>query len=98
VERCKLLLHLVDVSEAAPQEPVEALQKINRELSLYSPLLSEKPQVVVATKLDVASPERLRQIQRHCQQGGIDFFAISAVRKEGLRELLQHVARRLKAP
>ncbi len=91
VERTRILLHLVDVSQGAPGGPVENLLKINRELALYSPELTRKPQAVVATKTDSADPEKMRELKEYCVRNNIDFFAISAVRKEGVRELLSYL-------
>jgi GTP-binding protein len=96
VERTKLLLHLVDLSN--PQlEPEEAFEKINRELALYSQELTRKPQVVVGTKLDVLTDrKKLERVKRYFEERGYPFFAISAVSGEGLKELLNFVAEKLK--
>jgi GTP-binding protein len=95
VERTKVLLHLVDVSQGSPGDPVDNLLKINRELALYSSGLAEKPQAVVATKADAADPDRLERLRAHCESGRIDFFAVSAVRHEGLGRLLVYISKRL---
>lgn len=95
VERTKILLHLVDVSVTAVGDPVGNLLMINNELSLYSPGLIEKPQSVVATKLDVADQSKLEALREHCLKNGVDFFAVCAVRKEGLEKLIRHILRRL---
>ncbi len=92
VERTKVLLHMVDVSVAAAGDPVENLKKINRELSLYSAELMKKPMAVAATKIDSADPEKLEALKRHCEAAGLDFFAISAVRKTGVAKLLDYLA------
>ncbi len=93
VERTSILLHLVDISDNEEGDPVHILQKINRELELYSPVLIEKPQVVVGTKLDAAvAKERLNKLSRHCKKEGIDFFPISAVTGQGVKKLLSFVA------
>ena len=93
VERTSILLHLVDISDNEEGDPVQILQKIDRELELYSPVLIEKPQVVVGTKLDAAvSKERLNKLSRHCKKEGIDFFPISAVTGQGVKKLLSFVA------
>ncbi|MDA8388021.1 MAG: GTPase ObgE [Nitrospiraceae bacterium] len=92
VERTKLLLHLVDVSVGAAGEPVGNLTKINRELALYSPGLEKKPQAVAATKTDSADPGRLSTLREHCEKKGLDFFALSAVTRAGLDDLLVYLA------
>lgn len=96
VERTRLLLHLVDVSQYSEGDPVGNLLKINAELKLYNPGLALKPQAVVATKKDVADAEKLSAIKAHCEKNGIDFFAVSAVRKEGTDKLIKYLQRRLK--
>ena len=96
VERTSILLHLVDISDNEEGDPVQILQKIDRELELYSPVLIEKPQLVVGTKLDAAvGKERLNKLSRHCTREGIDFFPISAVTGQGVKKLLSFVARKV---
>ncbi len=97
VERTKLLLHLVDVSLMTDGLPSENLKRINRELELYSPELSGKPQIVVATKIDIADKEKLNDIRNYCKIKGLELFEISAVRGDGLRELTLEVAKRLES-
>jgi len=96
VERTKLLLHLVDVSSASGRDAVSDYEVINRELEAYDPRLAERPQFVVATKIDALDePARLESLRERAQQHGRPFFAISAVAGTGVRELLQAVAREL---
>jgi GTP-binding protein len=98
VERTSMLLHLVDISDNGEADPVEILQKINRELELYSPVLLEKPQVVIGTKLDAAvAGERLNSLSRHCRREGVDFFPISAVTGQGVKKMLSFVAEKVEA-
>ncbi|RMG71964.1 MAG: GTPase ObgE [Nitrospirae bacterium] len=96
VERTKLLLHLIDVSAMTEGKPSENLQKINRELELYSRELSRKPQIVVATKIDIADREKLNEIRNYCKIKGLELFEISAVRGDGLKELIIEVVNRLR--
>lgn len=95
VERTRILLHLVDVSVMAAGEPVENLQKINRELALYSDALIEKPQAVAASKIDVKDDGRFDALKKYCASNGIDFFPISAANRTGLRELLAYLAEKV---
>jgi len=53
VERCRLLLHVVDVSGSECREPVEDFEKINEELAKFSPELAQRPQIVVGNKCDL---------------------------------------------
>ncbi|MEO2066266.1 MAG: GTPase ObgE [Desulfurobacteriaceae bacterium] len=96
VERTKLLLHLIDLTnpEMAPEE---AFEKINRELELYSPKLKEKPQIVVGTKIDALTDRsKLERLRKYFEEKGYPFFAVSAVTGEGMQELLNFVASKLK--
>ncbi len=96
VERTKLLLHLVDVSSISGRDPVGDYEIINRELAAYDPRLAERPQIVVATKLDALDePERLERLRERAARDGKEFLEISSATNRGVRELVQIVARRL---
>lgn len=95
VERTSLLLHLVDISVMQAGDPVENFLKINRELGLYSEGLLEKPQVIVATKTDVANEAKLDRLSRYCKDNKLRLFAISSATGEGVGELVAYVAKRL---
>ena len=96
VERTRLLLHLVDVSSLSGREAVGDYEIINKELAAYSSELAERPQFVVATKLDALDePERLESLRRRAREDGREFFEISAVTNRGVRELAQAVGRKL---
>ncbi len=96
VERTKLLLHLIDLTNPE-MEPEEAFEKINRELELYSPKLKEKPQIVVGTKIDALTDRsKLERLKKYFEEKGYPFFAVSAVTGEGMQELLNFVASKLK--
>ncbi len=96
VERTKLLLHLIDLTNPE-MEPEEAFEKINRELELYSPKLKEKPQIVVGTKIDALTDRsKLERLRKYFEEKGYPFFAVSAVTGEGMQELLNFVASKLK--
>jgi GTP-binding protein len=97
VERTSMLLHLVDISEMTEGDPAESLQKINKELELYSPELIGKPQAVAGTKSDVAgNKERLNRLHEYCEAKGMDFFPVSAVTGVGIRRLLAYLSLKLK--
>ncbi len=96
VERTKLLLHLIDLTNPE-MEPEEAFEKINRELELYSPELAKKPQIVVGTKIDALTDRsKVERLKRYFEEKGYPFFAVSAVSGQGMEELLNFVARKLK--
>ncbi len=88
-----MLLHLVDVSEGVEGDPVENFIKINRELRLYSETLSEKPQAVVGTKIDIAgNMDSLLKLSDYCGAEGLKFFALSAATGKGIRKLLSFLS------
>lgn len=90
VERTKVLLHLVDVS--SDRDPVKDYEIINRELANYSQDLAQKPQIVVATKIDaISDPQKIERLREKATEEGRKFYAISAVANQGLKELLEGV-------
>ncbi|MGI9106639.1 MAG: GTPase ObgE [Pyrinomonadaceae bacterium] len=98
VERTKLLLHLVDVSSVSGRDAVGDYEAINRELLAYDPQLAERPQIVVATKIDALDePERLESVRRRAGDDERPFFAISSVTNNGIRELVHAVGQALDA-
>lgn len=93
VERTRLLVHLVDIGPTGPDDPARALVAINRELELYSPNLMEKPQLIAASKMDVADPARLSVLVNHCSANRLRLVQISAVAGSGLSDLIDLMAR-----
>jgi GTP-binding protein len=96
VERTSILLHLVDISEMAEGDPVENYKKINKEMELYSPKLTAKPQAVAATKLDIkGGGEKLDSLADYCKDKQYDFFPICAVTGDGLKDLIHYLAKKI---
>ncbi len=97
IERTTLLLHLVDVSSASGRDPVTDYETVNRELAAYNPALAARPQFVVATKLDaLQEPERLEALRERSREEGKQFYAISSATGNGVRELMEAVAAKLR--
>ncbi len=93
VERTSVLLHLVDISEMAEGDPADNLEKINKELELFSPDLMKKPKAVAGTKLDIKGDgKRLDTLAQYCNDKQYEFFPICSVTGEGLKDLLQFLA------
>jgi GTP-binding protein len=93
VERTKVLVHLVDVSEFSARDPLEDFRIILKELSSFSPDMAAKPMLVVANKVDVTQDAtRIARLKRSAQRRKMPFFSISAVTGQGLDELLSAVA------
>jgi len=96
VERTSILLHLVDISEIAEGDPADNLEKINRELELFSPDLIKKPQAVAGTKLDIKGDgKRLDTLAQYCNDKQYDFFPICAVTGKGVKDLLEYLAKKV---
>jgi len=96
VERTRLLVHLIDTSDMAEMDPVKAYAIITGELAAFSETLTEKPMIVVATKLDATTDRsKLGELQDFCLDNGLEFYAISAAAGEGVKELVRGMANAL---
>ncbi len=96
VERTKVLVHMVDVSEASGRDPVEDFEIVRRELMLFDPSLLHRPQVAAANKVDVlADRSRLDRLRTHVEELAMPLFAISAVTGNGVRPLLEAMWQRI---
>jgi len=97
IDRCRLLVHLVDVSGSEGRDPIEDFDAINAELKEYNPELAERPQIVVGNKSDLLweSRENIDKLREHVEGLGYTFFEMSAASHQGTRELVKECARRL---
>ena len=91
VERCSVLVHLVDLS--ANEDPDVDAEVIARELALYSPLLANKPRIVCGSKLDSLVPGNSEKLRAYAAKNGYPYHEISAVVGDGVRELVRMLAR-----
>ena len=93
IERTRLLVHLVDVSEASGRKPADDFRTVLKELSKFSESLAAKPMFVVATKMDAAQdPKRVESLRRVAKRRGLPFFTISAVTGKGVEALKDAMA------
>jgi GTP-binding protein len=93
VERTRLLVHLIDTSDTNADDPVHSFQVINGELAAFSESLTQKPMIVVATKLDATTDRaRLETLCAYCKKHGFEFHSISAVAGDGVKELVRSIA------
>ncbi|MCL2077893.1 MAG: GTPase ObgE [Oscillospiraceae bacterium] len=95
VERCRLIVHVVDVSGIEGRCPKEDFRKINYELEQFSKELSELPQIVAANKSDIAAEEQIEDFRKFIATEfgeSHPFFVISAATKKGTAELINHIA------
>ncbi|HLN02118.1 MAG TPA: GTPase ObgE [Bryobacteraceae bacterium] len=96
IERTKLLVHLVDVSEASGRDPVEDFETVIRELASFSEDLAKKPMLVVASKMDAAQdPARIESLKRLAEERGLPYLEISSVTGKGLEALKHAIAERV---
>lgn len=96
VERCRLLLHVVDVSGSEGRDPIEDFEKINTELAAFSAELSTRPQIVLANKCDIATEEQVAAFKAYIEGKGLVFRAISAAAHKGTGDLPRVVYSQLK--
>lgn len=91
VERCSVLVHLVDLS--ANEQPEVDAEVIARELAAYSDLLAQKPRIICGSKLDSAVPANSEKLRAYAEKNGFAYHEISAVVGDGVRELVRILAR-----
>ena len=88
IERTRLLVHLVDISDASGRpDPVKDVEVITGELKSFGAKLEEKPVIMVASKMDVANKDKLAALKRYCKKQKLDLYPISAVTGKGVNEL-----------
>ncbi len=92
VERCRMLLHVIDVSGSEGRDPIDDFNKINRELAVFSEELTTRPQIVVGNKCDMADEEKISELKNYFEGLGLKFFPIMAAIAEGTGELINEVA------
>jgi GTP-binding protein len=97
IERTKMLVHIIDVSPYSGRDPVKDFRVVMGELDSYSAELSKRPQILVANKVDLLDKDRkrLEAVRRLAARRRLPFFAISAIKKKGLKELVGAMARTL---
>ena len=95
VERCRLIVHVVDVSGIEGRDPIEDFEAINRELAGFSEELAEAPQIVAANKSDMADLKQIKRFRDYVENAGLPFYEISAATTSGTKELIYGVWERL---
>lgn len=95
VERCRLIVHVIDVSGSEGRDPIEDFKAINHELENFSTELAEAPQIVAANKSDMATPEQVERLRNYVEDQGLLFYEISAATTKGTKELMYGVWERL---
>ena len=98
IDRCRLLVHIVDVSGSEDRDPIEDFEKINAELRDYSPELAERPMIVAANKCDLIpeGSDNLERLRVYVTERGYPFYEISAATTQGTKQLMRVIAGRLR--
>ncbi len=89
VERTRVLIHVLDAAGSEGRDPLEDFRVINEELSIYSPQLAEKKQIVAANKIDLADAAKREALQKEIEAAGYEYFPICALSGEGVRALME---------
>ncbi len=88
VERCRMLIHIVDVSGSEGRNPIDDFEKINEELKKFNPDLAERPMIVAGNKIDMAEPEQIEKFKKYVNDKGYEYYSICAPIMEGTKELM----------
>ena len=98
IDRCRLLVHVVDVSGCEGRDPVEDFDAICEELHNYSIDLGDRPMIVAANKCDLLAPDsdNLERLRKHVEEAGCELYEISAGTTQGTKNLMRVVAEKLR--
>ncbi len=98
IDRCRMLIHVVDISGTESLDPIADLETINAELEKYSPELAKRPKIVAANKIDIHDPELidLESLKSYCDKQGYELICISAATGENVDTLMTRVAEKLR--
>ena len=95
VDRCRLLVHIVDAAGSEGRDPIEDFEIINRELEKFDPELAKRPQIVAANKIDLADDEQLERLEKYFTERGYEYHTMCAPILEGTSELISAVWNKL---
>lgn len=95
VDRCRLLVHIVDAAGSEGRDPIEDFEIINKELEKFDPELAKRPQIVAANKIDLASDEQLERLEKYFSEKGYEYHTMCAPILEGTQELIHAVWNKL---
>ncbi len=95
VERCRMLVHIVDAAGSEGRDPIEDFEKINLELKKFNEELSTREQIVVANKIDLATDEQLDRLEKYMAEHGYKLYRMCAPICEGTQEVINAVAQKL---
>lgn len=92
VERCRLIVHVLDVSGCECRNPIEDFETINRELRSFNEGLANCPQIVAGNKSDIATEGQIAEVRKYVESKGLKFFEISAATRKGIKGLIDEVS------
>ncbi|MGN1411004.1 MAG: GTPase ObgE [Oscillospiraceae bacterium] len=92
VERCRLIVHVLDVSGCEGRNPIEDFEIINKELKNFNEDLANCPQIVAGNKSDIATPEQIAEVKEYIESKGLKFFQISSATRLGVKDLINEVS------
>ncbi|MBQ5824470.1 MAG: GTPase ObgE [Clostridia bacterium] len=95
VERCRMLVHIVDAAGSEARDPIEDFEKINLELARFNEELATREQIVVANKIDLATDEQLERLEKYMEEHGHKLYRMCAPICEGTQEVINAVAEKL---
>ncbi|MBO5421300.1 MAG: GTPase ObgE [Clostridia bacterium] len=95
VERCRLLVHIIDAAGSEGRDPIEDFNTINAELVKFNPDMKDLPQIVVGNKIDLATDEQLEKLEKYFTERGYQYFTMCAPIVEGTQEVINAVAAKL---
>ncbi len=95
VDRCRMLVHVLDISGSEGRDPKEDFDKINKELAVFSDELKDRPQIVVGNKCDLCDEEQIEEIKNYFEEMGYKFFPVMAAIAEGTNDLVKCIAEEL---
>ena len=91
IERCRMLVHIVDVSGSEGRDPKEDFETINNELKKFNPELAERPMIVAGNKCDMATDEQIADFKAYVEAQGYDFFPIMAAIRYDVDPMLNKI-------
>ena len=95
VERCRLLVHIIDAAGSEGRDPIDDFNTINAELIKFNPDMADLPQIVVGNKIDLATDEQLERLEKYFDENGYQYFTMCAPIVEGTQEVINAVAAKL---
>ncbi len=95
VERCRMLVHILDAAGSEGRDPIEDFEKINLELKKFNEELATREQIVVANKIDLATDEQLERLEKYMEEHGHKLYRMCAPIYEGTQEVINAVAEKL---